>query len=224
MAKLHDVERSEFEALKRAVYEMRFAAPQNASAIGAGGLRVYGGGMITIENGGFKVTGTAEIIGSLLASGTITFNGPVNITGPLDVSGLTKLMADLTVLSGGRIVAGSIELKPDGSAKFGSMTISPAGVLDTGNVLIDPSASNGGFTFKSGGGVGGNAGTVVVKGIADAGLITGIDASIFAGPNSVTVTPSGTTVAGPLSAGLTSTPNAANVYFDPVSKRLYYKP
>ena len=129
------------------------AANMNSAAIGRGGIRVHSGGVITIENGGLRVTGTAEIIGTLLASGIIDFTGDVNISGPLDVSGLVQLMSDLVVLSGGKITAGSIELNPDGSAKFGTMTISPAGKITSGSAEINPdgSAKFGQFTIAANG-------------------------------------------------------------------------
>jgi hypothetical protein len=223
----------------RRLRALEHASNQNNMAVGRGGIRVHNGGVITIENGGLVVTGTAEIIGSLIASGTIDFTGDVNISGPLDVSGLVTLMSDLVVASGGKITAGSIELNPDGSAKFGTMTISPAGkitsgsaeinpdgsakfgtlqisstgkitsgtteinpdgsakfgdttisfagVIESGNTLIDPDDAMGGFTFNSGGGVGGNGGVVAVRGSGNAGLLTGTTAALFAGSTQVTV-------------------------------------
>lgn len=129
------------ERIVQRIRALEFASNQNNMAIGRSGLRVHSGGVITIENGGLRVTGSAEIIGELLASGVINFTGEVNISGPLDVSGLVQLMSDLVVLSGGKIQAGSIELNPDGSAKFGTMTISPAGKITSGSAEINPDGS-----------------------------------------------------------------------------------
>jgi hypothetical protein len=124
------------------IRNLETASPMNNAAIGRGGLLVYGGGGITIENeGGLKVTGTAEIIGSLIATGVIDFSGDVTISGPLDVTGVMTLVGDLVVASGGKITAGTIELNPDGSAKFGSLTISPAGKITSGSAEINPDGS-----------------------------------------------------------------------------------
>lgn len=139
--------------LVRRVRKLENGTPQNNAGIGRGGMTVYDGGMITIENGGLRVTGSAEIIGQLIASGIIDFTGEVNISGPMDVSGLVQLMNDLVVLAGGKIRAGSIELNPDGSAKFGSMTVSPAGKITSGSAEINPdgSAKFGQFTIAANG-------------------------------------------------------------------------
>lgn len=141
MAEIDNLSKGELGRIWAAIRELRYASPVNNTAIGRDGLTVYDGGVITIENGGLRVTGTAEIIGQLIASGSITFNGPVRITGPLDISGLTRIMGDLQVLSGGRFTAGSIELNPDGSAKFGTLAIDPAGKLTSGQATINPDGS-----------------------------------------------------------------------------------
>lgn len=136
-----NLSRGDLGKIWKAIRDLRHATPLNKASIGRGGLRVHSGGVITIENGGLKVTGTAEIIGKLIASGTIEFNGPVKITGPLDISGLTQIMGDLRVLTGGKITAGSITLNPDGSAKFGTMTIDPTGKITSGSATINPDGS-----------------------------------------------------------------------------------
>ena len=141
MAKIDNLAKSDLKDIWKAIRDLRHATPLNKASIGRGGLRVHSGGVITIENGGLRVTGTAEIIGKLIASGTIEFNGPVKITGPLDISGLTQIMGDLRILSGGKFTAGSIELNPDGSAKFGTMTVDPTGKLTSGEFELNPDGS-----------------------------------------------------------------------------------
>lgn len=142
MAGLHDLSAGAYFADRdKRQRAMETAAPLRNASIGAGGLRVHSGGVITIENGGLRVTGTAEIIGKLIASGQIEFNGPVRITGPLDITGLTQIMGDLAIKAGGKLTAGTIELNPDGSAKFGTLTISPTGKLTSGSATIDPDGS-----------------------------------------------------------------------------------
>lgn len=122
-------------AIWKAIRELQTAANTNSTAIGAGGIRVHSGGVITIENGGLKVTGTAEIIGSLIASGIVDFTGEVTISGPLDVTGLVTLMNDLNVATGGRILAGSAEIHSDGSAVFGKFSIAANGDLTSEGAL-----------------------------------------------------------------------------------------
>lgn len=147
MGLINDLTQGTVKEIFRRLRALENGAPMNNAAIGRGGIEVYDGGVIRITNGGLSVTGTAEIIGRLFASGIVNFTGEVTITGPLDVSGpmdvsgLVKLMSDLEVHSGGRIKAGSIELNPDGSAKFGSMTISPAGKITSGSAEINPDGS-----------------------------------------------------------------------------------
>lgn len=141
MAEIDNLSKGELRKIWAAIRELRYASPVNNTAIGRDGLTVYDGGVITIENGGLRVTGTAEIIGKLVASGEIEFNGPVRITGPLDIEGLTQIMGDLILQSGGKFTAGTIELNPDGSAKFGTLTISPTGKLTSGQATINPDGS-----------------------------------------------------------------------------------
>lgn len=127
-----------FAAVWKAIRDLQTAANANSTAIGAGGIRVHSGGGITIENnGGLLVTGTAEVIGRLLATGIIDFMGEVNISGPLVVE------------DGGSVTIGSIEFQPDGSAKFGTLTIDPDGKITTGTAEINPdgSAKFGKFTI-----------------------------------------------------------------------------
>ncbi len=256
MAGLDDLSRGELEGILKRLRALETAAPLQNASIGAGGVRVHSGGVITIQNGGLYVTGTAEIIGTLIASGIIDFTGDVTISGPLNVTGLMTLAGDLVVASGGKITAGTIELNPDGSAKFGTMTISPTGkitsgsaeinpdgsvkfgtfLIDTagkvtlandlnvttggkivaGNTTISPSASNGGVEFVSGGGVGGNGGSVVVKGSSNAGLITGTSAALFAGATQLTVGDGSVVIDGlPEVSGVTS-----NLYMDPATRQV----
>jgi hypothetical protein len=177
MGKINDLTQGNLGEADRQAHRDRYATPMNGGSIGRGGLRVYDGGVITIENGGLRVTGTAEIIGTLIASGVINFTGDVNISGPLDVTGLVTLMSDLVVASGGKITAGSIELNPDGSAKFGSMTISPAGKITSGSAEINPdgSAKFGSTTISPDGTIAFGPGLSVTpdNGAGDAAIMNG---------------------------------------------------
>jgi len=86
----------------RRLRALEFASNQNNMAVGRGGIRVHGGGGITIENGGLVVSGSATISGLLEATGTInmtgtfTATGDVNLNGPTDVAGNLTITGDVT--------------------------------------------------------------------------------------------------------------------------------
>jgi hypothetical protein len=244
VGKFDNLNDSQVADIWKAIRDLQTASPNNNSAIGRGGLLVYDGGVITIENGGLVVTGEASIIGRLVASGIIDFTGDVTISGPLGVEGLMTLVGDLVVASGGKITAGSIELNPDGSAKFGSMTISPAGKITSGSAEINPDGSVkfGSLTIDT-------AGKVTAGGVSlDPSYLSGslrfsngtyVAATpngaqmVKAGGGAVTVSsgqadlgvPGGGAViadgSGVAITGISTTSNPANVYMDPSSGRLY---
>lgn len=242
MGAVNDLNAGNLGEIWRAIRQLQAATPLNSASIGAGGLRVYNGGMITIENGGLRVTGTAEIIGELLASGVIDFTGEVNISGPLDVSGLTTLMADLTVASGGRILAGSIELNPDGSAKFGTMTISPAGKITSGAAEINPdgSAKFGSTEISAAGKVtmggmeldpatlGGQlkfSNSTYLAATPNGAQLSRGDSAAYVSSSQAGIAKAGVGVgvdsSGPFISGMPTTTQPANLYQDPATGRIY---
>lgn len=93
---------SELADLVRRIRALEFSSNQNNMAIGRSGLRVHSGGVITIENGGLVVTGSATISGELIAdgiitmTGTFTATGDVNLNGPVDIAGNTTITGDVT--------------------------------------------------------------------------------------------------------------------------------
>jgi len=97
MAGLDDLSRGELADILRRLRILETASPLQNASIGEDGIRVYGGGVINIENGGLVVNGTATIHGVLNADGTISFSGPVTISGPLTISGSTDITGDTTV-------------------------------------------------------------------------------------------------------------------------------
>jgi cytoskeletal protein CcmA (bactofilin family) len=241
MGQIDNLNQGQLNELVARVAKLEKAVPLANASVGGGRLRFYDGGQLLVENGGLSVTGTATISGVLQADGTINLTGTVTISGPLTVTGDTKLngpthINGATDITGNTTVTGDFNvngpMKTTGTLSVEGVTtlkkdlnVTTGGKITAGNTVIDPSASNGGVTFASGGGVGGNGGTVAVRGSGNAGLITDTAASVFAGSNSVDVSPSAVTINGPLKTpGLTSTTNAANVYFDPVTKQLSYKP
>ncbi|KQR02476.1 hypothetical protein ASF72_10605 [Arthrobacter sp. Leaf141] len=147
MGQINNLGQGNGDDFERRLRALENATNQNNMAIGRGGLTVHDGGMITIENGGLRVTGSAEIIGRLFASGLVNFvgeviiSGPLDVSGSVDVSGIMTVLNDLEIASGGLFKAGGIELRPDGSAKFGSLEISAAGKITSGTAVINPDGS-----------------------------------------------------------------------------------
>lgn len=154
--RVDNLDRSQIEDLLRRVRNLENATPLSHASIGANGLRVYDGGMITIENGGLVVAGTAEIIGRLIATGQVflvgevVISGPLDVSGPVDVSGIMTVLNDLVIASGGKFTAGSAEILPDGSATFAGMKISKEGKITSGSAVINPDGSVVFGTFKIG--------------------------------------------------------------------------
>ncbi|WP_285240056.1 hypothetical protein [Pseudarthrobacter sp. MEB009] len=189
MGQINNIAQGTLDNWERRLRALENATNQNNMAIGRGGLTVHDGGMITIENGGLRVTGSAEIIGRLFASGLVNFvgeviiSGPLDVSGSVDVSGVMTVLNDLEIASGGLFKAGDIELRPDGSAKFGTMTIDPTGKITSGTAEINPDGSVkfGSFKIDTTGNVEINADlTVKTGGKIKAGGMT-IDPALFGG-------------------------------------------
>jgi hypothetical protein len=214
MAGLDDLSRGELSDILRRLRQLETASPLQNASIGSNGLRVYDGGVITIENGGLSVTGTATITGTLQADGTIAFTGTLTQSGPSTFTGDTKLNGP-THINGATDIKGSLSVEGASTLK-GNLSVTGSGKITAGNTVIDPSASNGGVTFASGGGVGGNGGNVVVKGTGNAGLITDTTAAVFAGASQLTVGDGYVKIDGlETVSGVT-----ANLYMDPSTKRI----
>lgn len=213
------------DILKR-IYKLEHAAPMNNAAIGRDGLLVYDGGVITIENGGLNITGSATISGTLDVSGTTNLSGVNNLSGENHLTGPTDVAGNFEIISGGLFKAGESVINPDGSAAFGlfdiaangdlaskgalsiegpttlenDLDVTEGGKITVGNVILSPDAANGGVEFASGGGIGGNAGGVVMRGSANAGFMALSDTSsaMFAGSTQLTLATTGLTLSSPL--------------------------
>lgn len=160
------------QALVRRVERLENNTNQNRSAIGRGGLSVYDGGMITIENGGLRVTGSAEIIGTLNANGTINMTGlfiasgemqlngttvatgEFNIDGPLLVDGNTTFNGELTIngitnITGDTTVTG--KLVTDGPVDINGLTNITGDLEVSGTMDINGAATlNNDLTVAAG--------------------------------------------------------------------------
>lgn len=173
MAGLDNINQGELGDILRRLRALETQAGLNGSSIGELGLRVHSGGVITIENGGLNVTGTATITGTLQADGTIAFtgtltqsgpstftgdtklNGPTRINGTTDIAGSTTVTGDFTVngpmkTTGTLSVKGTSTLESDlnviGNGKIvaGQTTIRPSGTINFGPTFtISPGDSFG---------------------------------------------------------------------------------
>ncbi|MGF6833994.1 hypothetical protein QF015_002169 [Paenarthrobacter sp. TE4293] len=184
MGQIDNLNASALPDLIRRVRALEFASNQNNMAVGRGGIRVHGGGGITIENGGLSVTGTATISGTLTntgttnLTGTLTATGPTNLNGPTTIAGNVTSTGDFTVngptdLNGPTTVAGDTTVTGDfnvnGPMKTTS-TLSVEGVttlkndlnvttgkVKAGGMTIDPGLFGGSVQFSAGGYLSGTA-------------------------------------------------------------------
>jgi len=240
MAGLDDLSRGELTDILRRLRQLETASPLQNASIGSNGLRVYDGGVITIQNGGLNVTGSGTFVGTLNANGTITFTGTFNQSGPTTFTGDTKLngpthingntdvtgdfkVTGPTHLEGATDIKGTLSVEGATTLK-GDMTLT-TGKIKAGGMTVDPAADGGSVVFSGGGGLQGVSGVTVVKGAGNAGFTANATASMFAASNSVGVTSTAVTITGPTTvtgnlnanaaitnAGMPTTTIAANMY------------
>jgi cytoskeletal protein CcmA (bactofilin family) len=178
VAVLDNIERGEFEQMKRDIRMLMNRTTLNNAAIGRAGMEVYGGGVLNVSDGNLIVNGTATISGVLNADGTVTLSGTVGITGPLTVTGATALNGATTVggnttVNGNLTTNGPLDVNGtttlDGNATAtgtfttngplnvngestltGNLNVTGGGKIKAGNVTIDPSTGGGAVRFTSG--------------------------------------------------------------------------
>lgn len=186
---------AEIRRLRRDVDRLQTATPLQSASIGRGGLRVYGGGVITIQNGGLSVTGFATISGELNGDGTINWTGPVNFSGPvtitgtLDVSAATRLRGETTIEGIAKLLS---ELQVEGKITAGNVTVEKD-VVTVGGGPSPATLRDGALGFGTGGKVEAdtvNGGVRMIVGTSRVYAGAGA-ASIQAGSQSILVTPSG---------------------------------
>jgi hypothetical protein len=220
VGKFDNLNDSQVPDILRRLARLETASPVNNTAIGRGGVTVYDGGVIDIENGGLIVNGTATIHGVLNADGTISFTGPVTIAGPLTITGTTNITGDVTStgtftnngptnLNGATKTTGTLSV--EGVTTLKADLNVTTGKIKAGGLTVDPSASGGSIVFSGGGGVQGVSGVTAMKGAGNAGVITNNTAAVFAGASQLTVGDGYVTIDGlPTVSGV-----AANLYMDP---------
>lgn len=134
------------DQLLRMVRREAIATMQHA-AFGRGGLRVYGGGFITIENGGLDVEGTATVAGVLTGNGTFDWWGPSILRGTVNVTGSMYTSGEMGI-SGALTVAGSTLL--NGAATLNNNLTLGTGRIVVGNLVIQKAGGFSGQLLSSG--------------------------------------------------------------------------
>lgn len=161
--------RAELRALKEQVRILMTANPLESSSINKGRVRFIGG-LLRIDSGGrFELEGTMEGSGAIIWEGTIDQTGSTFLRGPVAITGedgtltvdaetllrgLTRILADLQVEAGGKIVTGNVRIE-DGKIYVGAgdeIVIDGAtSEIRVGGLTIDPADHDGMITFPNGG-------------------------------------------------------------------------
>lgn len=146
MSQINNLSQGDVNDIFRRLRRLENSTNQNNMAIGRGGLSVYGGGGITIENGGLDVTGSATISGLLEASGTINMSGTFAATGDVNLNGPTDVAGNFTVtgptaLNGTTTVAGNTTVTGDftvtGPTDLNGVTTIAGDTTVTGNFAVN---------------------------------------------------------------------------------------
>lgn len=181
----------------------------SSTAVDRGDTHWMNDSRVSID-GVLDVTGLTTISGTLNVSGTTTLSGATTIAGPTGITGALTIAGQLDV-TGPTTLAGTLGITGDTSVTgaldiegittlTGNMDVIGGGKITVGNVILSPSAANGGVEFAGGGGVGGNGGTVLMRGSANAGFLAleTTVASVFAGANQLNVSELDITLGAPL--------------------------
>ena len=161
----------------------------------SGSLNVSG---TTTLSGSTTIAGPTGITGALTIAGSMDVTGPSTFSGTLGIDGATTITGQLDV-TGPTTLAGTLGITGD-TTLTGNMDVIGGGKITVGNTILSPGAANGGVEFASGGGVGGNGGSVLMRGSANAGFLslpTEV-ASVFGGASFIDVKSSDVTVSSAL--------------------------
>lgn len=146
MGQIDNLAQGTLNDILRRLKALEFSTNQNAMGIGRGGIDVYGGGGITIENGGLVVSGSADITGVLNATGTINMSGTFTATGDVNLNGPTDVAGDFTVtgptnLNGVTTIAGDTNVTGDftvtGPTDLNGVTTIAGNTTVTGNFDVN---------------------------------------------------------------------------------------
>jgi len=222
MGKFDNLNDSQFPDILRRLERLERGTPMNNAAIGRGGIEVYDGGLITVSNGGIKVTGSIDVIGELIASGTLTFTGTLTqegestFTGPTHFEGNTDVTGNFDV-DGPMTTTDTLDVEGVTTLK-NDVNVTGAGKVTAGGVSLDPSYLSGSLRFSNGTYVAAtpNGAQLVKTGGGGAVTVSSSQADIGAGAGAVIANDSGVTL-----LGLPTTALKPNLYIDPTTKLLY---
>lgn len=147
MGQIDNLNQGTINDILRRLRQLEFNTNQNAMGIGRGGIDVYGGGGITIENGGLSVTGSATIIGTLNADGTINMSGIFIASGEMQLNGTTVATGDFTI-EGPLLVDGDTTF--NGELTINGITNITGDTTVTGHLVTDGPVDINGLTQITG--------------------------------------------------------------------------
>lgn len=218
MPRVRNLNNGTFKRFKKKQATLASQTPLSSTAVERGSTRWLDGSTVVIE-GLFDLTGTGNVSGSLNVSGTFTGSGTNNLSGVNNLSGEnhltgpTDVAGNFDIIAGGEFHAGTVTIRPDGSADFGNLLIDPTGKLTSGlfelnpdgsgkigsteftadgdlkvgtNMTLSPSVDGGSITFQDGSRVRSVGGTVQVGAAGGSGgqFTAGLNtAGLSAGPN-----------------------------------------
>lgn len=147
MGQIDNLNQDEVASLWRAIRALQYATNQNNMAVGRGGISVYGGGGITIENGGLSVTGSATVVGTLNADGTINMTGLFIASGEMRLNGTTIATGDFNI-DGPLIVDGNTTF--NGTLNINGVTTIAGDTTVTGKFVTNGPVDINGLTKITG--------------------------------------------------------------------------
>lgn len=178
--------------LLRQVRQVAVATIQN-SAIGRAGIRFYDAGKATFEGGGgiiIRDSGYIIIDGDLTGIGDFNWEGTFKALGPWQLIGAGTVTAETTEWLGDIDMSGEIRL-------LGDIIVLPGGRIVVGDMVIDP-AEGGSVTFPGGATVqadpSGGVRMITGDAVVNAGSVASIrkgSSSVIVGSSSITINPAG---------------------------------
>lgn len=180
-----------------AVEEYIRSNPLQSASIGRGGIRVYDGGVILIENGGLRVVGWADILGALNGEGNLNWSGSAFFDGPVEITDTLKVLAATTLEAVTRVL-GDLRVEADGTITAGNVKITPD-KIEVGGGSSPATLQDGKMSFATGGAVEadtdvGGAKLTAGDAVANVGSVASIrkgSSSVIVAPGSVTVNAAG---------------------------------
>jgi hypothetical protein len=138
--RLQDLDQGGLDQLLRRISDLETATPLRNASVTAGRVRIGGTAVLLVDSSGGVVihgslngdgtiswSGVTTLTGTTNLNGPTTVNGNTSIAGTLDVSGITTLLNNLIVGSGGKITAGVLTIDP-AAGRYGGALVSSAAI------------------------------------------------------------------------------------------------